>query len=101
MAGTTWNRDELWAQLEALGEPVVRERALMGHWGDAGIVGSKRPLVEEWLRLREEARREASSREQILIARSAKNAAWTAAIAATIAAIITIVSITITLLLRK
>ena len=88
MAQTTWTKEQFWAELEKLGEPVVRERIAAGIYDDA-----RRGLAEEWLRLREESRKDASSAEQMRTARSAKNAAWIAAIAAIIAAICAIIAL--------
>ena len=52
----TWIKEELWADLERIGEDKARERLADG---DYGIVGanSKRALVEEWLRYKEQVRR--------------------------------------------
>lgn len=86
MPQETWTKEQFWAKLEELGEDVVRERIIAKIYDDV-----RRGLAEEWLRLREESRREASSAEQMRIARSAKNAAWTAAISAIIAAICAII----------
>jgi hypothetical protein len=78
-------RDELFAEYERDGEALVRERLIIEHYGPPGAY--RRGFAEEWLRLREESRRNASNLEQTSIARSAKNAAWAAAIAAIIATI--------------
>ncbi len=72
MTQGTFSKDQLWAELEALGEAKVRERLVTKAYGD---VGHKRALVEEWLRLKDQARSEAVTREQIDIARAAANAA--------------------------
>lgn len=77
MAQETWTKEQFWAGLEKLGEDVVRERIIAKTYNDV-----RRGLAEEWLRLREEERMEASQSEQIDIARSAKDAAWEAARAA-------------------
>ena len=80
---------ELFAEFEASGEAVVRERLIIEHYGAVG--NWRRGFAEEWLRLQEEARRNASNLEQSQTARSAKNAAWAAAIAAIIAAICAVI----------
>lgn len=89
--------DEFFAELDALREDEVRKRlASKSIWG-----GARKTLAEEWLRREDqrradaaEARMLASNREQIRIARSAKNAAWAAATAAIIAAICAIIALT-------
>lgn len=92
-------KDEMFAEFERAGEDIVRERLIGEAYGTKGLPGSfKAGFAEEWLRLRDEARRDASNTEQIRTARSAKNAAWTAAIAAMIATICTIITIVITIL---
>ena len=65
-------------QLEALGEQKVRVKLATGFYGDVGIVGAKRPLVEEWLRSKEQSR----GAEQIEAASRAAAAADRAAAAA-------------------
>ncbi|PKP68607.1 MAG: hypothetical protein CVT83_05150 [Alphaproteobacteria bacterium HGW-Alphaproteobacteria-5] len=82
-----WTKEQFWAELETLGEDAVRVKVAVKGYDDV-----RRGLAEEWLRLRESARNEASSLEQARIARSAKNAAWAAAIAAIIAAICVIIA---------
>ena len=82
--------NELWSELEEMGEDTVRARFAGGAYGR---FGNRRTLVEEWLRRQEVSRSDFSNREQISIARSAKNAAWIAAIAAIISMIIATASI--------
>ncbi len=93
--------EQLWAELEEIGEDKVRTRLATNVYGHAG---NKRVLVEEWLRRKDQARKDSSNREQIAIARAAAAAAWdatgaarsaakTAKIALTIAVISIIVSI--------
>ncbi len=94
MAGATFTKEELWANLEKLGEEQVRERLATKVYGDAG---KKRALVVEWLREKDQSRKNTSNLEQIRIARSAKNAAWSAAIAAIIAAICAFIAILLSL----
>ncbi len=94
MAGATFTKEELWANLEKLGEEQVRERLATKVSGDAG---KKRALVVEWLREKDQSRKNTSNLEQIRIARSAKNAAWSAAIAAIIAAICAFIAILLSL----
>ncbi len=84
----------MYAEFEATGEAVVRERLIIEHYGSVG--NYRRGFAEEWLQLQEEARREASNLEQNQIARSAKNAAWAAAIAAIIAAICAVIAVYLT-----
>lgn len=93
------NRQEFIRHLEKLGVEAVRIKLQSGAYGP-----DKLSVISQWLgeserqsSLNAEARKEASSREQIEIARSAKNAAWAAAIAAIIAAIAAVVSITLNL----
>ncbi|MFO1242739.1 MAG: hypothetical protein U1E36_06010 [Rickettsiales bacterium] len=82
MTKSTYTKEEFWAELEALGEEEVRVRIVTKKYGD---VGDKLALAKEWLESQERRRSDASHAEQIHIARSAKNAAWIAAIAAVIA----------------
>jgi hypothetical protein len=98
---TTWTKDEFFAELDEAGEDEVRVRLATKIYTD---VNEKGALAREWLQRRELSRtaelersRAASSLEQIRIARSAKNAAWTAAIAAIIAAMFAAVAIVISL----
>jgi hypothetical protein len=85
------NEDELFAEFEKDGEALVRERLIIEHYGSKGTW--RHGFAEEWLRLKEDARKEASNLEQSKIARSAKNAAWAAAIAAIIAAICAVIAV--------
>ena len=97
MGGDTFTKESFWAELEKIGEDAVRIRVVTQAYGK---VGPKLALAEEWLRRKDQERREASdalsmasSREANRIARSAKNAAWIAATAAIIAAICAMVAI--------
>ena len=89
---TPYTKEQFWAELEQLGEDAVRIRIITKVYGDAS---DKRSLAEEWLRHKDRLRIDASNVEQIRIARSAKNAAWVAAIGAIIAALIAIASVVI------
>jgi hypothetical protein len=77
------------ASFEELGEAEVRYKLKMNYW----LRGSPATaLAEEWLRLRDEAKAAASNSANFRVARSAKNAAWLAAIMAIAAAIAAIIS---------
>jgi type IV secretory pathway component VirB8 len=85
--------------------PEVRIRVRIQHWG---LASAKVPLAEEWLLRKSQEQdaeaeqvRRASNAEQMRIARSAKNAAWIAAIAAMVAAIIAAVAAVIAYLSVK
>ena len=70
--------DEFYAELEKEGEDQVRKNLATER-----IYGStKRPLVEEWLRRKDQEREDSLNREQIKIAREAASAASEAARAA-------------------
>ncbi len=69
--------DEFFAKLEETGEDVVRAHLAQRIYG-----GSREPLVEEWLRRKEQERNDSSEREQIAIAREAAAAARDSADAA-------------------
>mgnify|MGYP006969366942 CR=1 FL=1 len=87
----TTPKDTLEREFERIGEEGVRHELQHGM-----ITGQMAIYATQWLgeRAKEaEARKEASSREQMDIARSAKNAAWAAAIAAIVAAIAAVVAI--------
>ena len=64
-------------EFEAAGDEVVRGNALLNRYE-----AEKRSAAERWLREREEARRRVLTRDEIYIARSSKDAAWSAAEAA-------------------
>ena len=92
--------DEFFAELEEIGEDEVRKRFATGRIYDHG----KSPLVEEWLRRKDQEREDSLNREQIEIAReaatsardaarAARSAVNTAKIVAIIAAIAIILSI--------
>jgi hypothetical protein len=87
--------DELWPELEKIGEPEVRKQLATRAYAPHNV-----PVVEEWLRTKEDQRRqhetvsEVSRREQeLVINRTSKNAAWVAAIAAIVSIIISIVAL--------
>ena len=88
-------RERVWRELDALGEAEVRARLAQKIYGPRNI-----SLVQEWLRRQsqsdldsKESRNIVSNEEQIRIARSAKNAAWVAAIGAIIAAIVAVIAL--------
>lgn len=63
--------DEIFAELDQTGEDKVRKlRAKDSHYGPI-----KNPYVDEWLRRQDEARNEASKREQTALAREANDLA--------------------------
>jgi hypothetical protein len=64
-------------EFEAAGDEVVRGNVLLNRYE-----AEKRYAAELWLREREEARRRVLTRDEIYIARSSKDAAWSAAEAA-------------------
>lgn len=80
------------AALDELGESEVRSRLVGGIWN-----ARRRGFAEAWLHERERERSDSSNSEQMHVARSAKNAAWVAAIAAIVATTCAIVSIAISL----
>ncbi len=90
------DKDELRKQLDELGEQQVRENLAQKIYGEKKI-----PLVNEWLRQKEEeernTQREKGEREhraeEIRVSKSARNAAWLAAIAAVVSAIFAIVAV--------
>lgn len=91
-----WDQEAYKNDLKKVGEAKVRELFATGKITDS----KKVPLVQEFLRQEEQSRKEASIREQMDIARSAKNAAWAAATAAIIAATCAAISIAINLSLN-
>jgi hypothetical protein len=92
MAETPSKAERFWEQLDAIGEAEVRLKLATGFYG--GFENQdRRPLVEEWLRRKDQERSEAAILAHRRAARSANTAAWIAAIAAIIAAICAIVSI--------
>jgi len=94
--------EKFFSELAIIGESNVRTRLAQGIYGQ-----NKIPLIHEWLRKEEEkrinlatsraesaaSRAEVATLEQLRIARSAKNAAW-------IAAIVAIIGITISIILN-
>jgi hypothetical protein len=94
MADTANITEKRWADFEAKGEMRVRQELAERIYSEETTL-----LALQWLAHLESARRasefariEASNREHIRAARSAKNAAWTAAIAAMILAICTVIA---------
>lgn len=77
------------SELEELGEDEVRCKLKMGYWLRNSPTTAQ---AEEWVRSKDTARSAASNSVTLRIARSAKNAAWLAAIMAVVAAIVAIVS---------
>lgn len=73
--------EELKRRLEESGEDKVRERLASNIYGS-----QERPIVEEWLLSKEIEKSYKKMEEYLNIARSAKHAAWIAAIAALISA---------------
>ncbi len=73
--------EELKRRLEESGEDKVRERLASNIYGSP-----ERPIVEEWLLSKEREKSYKKMEEYLNIARSAKHAAWIAAIAALISA---------------
>ncbi len=70
---------EFYAELDDIGEKIVRERLASGVYGRTG---TKLNQVEEWIRQQDQSRNDSSNREQIAIAREAADAARAAADAA-------------------
>ncbi len=79
--------DELKRRLEEIGEVKVRERLAIDIYGT-----QEKGIVEEWLLSKERERNRKKTDEYIDIARSAKCAAWAAAIAALISALAAIIA---------
>ena len=73
--------EELKRRLEESGKDKVRERLASNIYGS-----QERPVVEEWLLSKEREKSDKKMEEYLNIARSAKHAAWIAAIAALISA---------------
>jgi hypothetical protein len=87
------------AELEQFGEENVRRTMAYGAYS-----AGKKPLVESWLRKKVEERQalihqgDAKHKEtEIAIARSAKNAAWVAVVAAGVSVVIAIIAIVVSL----
>ena len=68
-------KEEFWIELDAIGEELVRERVVTKKYGKAG---DKLALAEEWLRIKEQERKDAIVQEHLDIARSAGRHATTA-----------------------
>ncbi len=87
--------EDRWHKFEALGAKAVRQNIASKVYGE-----QNRRLAEAWLEHKATLaahesglRNDDSSREQIRIALSAKNAAWIAAIAAIVAAIAAVIAV--------
>jgi hypothetical protein len=76
--------EDLWPQLEQLGEKEVRRRFVLQAFGNA-----KLPAVLAWLDHKAEERQEAHRTAELGVLRSTKNAAWLAAVGALAAAMVT------------
>ena len=74
---TDEQRDRDHQEFEAAGDEVVRANVLLNRYER-----DKRAAAEAWLRERLEARRRVLTADELYIARSAKDAAWSAAGAA-------------------
>lgn len=79
---------EFWEKLENEGEDTVRRRLAEGVYG-----AKKKPLVEEWLKKKDFERDIDKNKDLFHVAKSAKRAAWVAAIAACISAIAAFITI--------
>lgn len=79
--------EELKRRLEEIGEAKVRERLASNIYGT-----QERGIVEEWLLTKERERNQKKTNEYIEVARSAKRAAWVAAVAALISALAAIMA---------
>ena len=86
----TFTKEQFWAELDEAGEATVRERVITRRYGSGN---NKLQLAEEWLRLKDVVRSEKTTREQLRISRSSRNAAWVAASAAVIAVVISVVAL--------
>lgn len=73
---------EFWEKLDIEGESTVRRRLVEGVYGE-----KKKLLVEEWLKKKNFDRGIDRHQDLFVVAKSAKRAAWLAAIAACISAI--------------
>ncbi len=88
----TWSKEELWAELDALGEDEVRTRLVTKIYGDTG---HKKALVQEWLRKKQQEKLDDQdkinvqiSTESLRVSKSAKNASWAAVFIALVAVIV-------------
>lgn len=95
MIQETYTKAEKFAEWDAMGEEVVRTKFNLGHFG-----GDKSVLAKMWLDGKDqdrsdalEERKHASNSESLRIARSAKNAAWIAAISAMIAIVVSVIAL--------
>jgi hypothetical protein len=83
MAEGTFSTEQFWAELDALGEEKVRERAVVGAYGSGH---NKKELAQEWLRQKDQARALSLELDRMGIASKAAEAAIQAADAASRAA---------------
>ncbi len=81
--------NELWPELEQIGEDEVRRRVLLNAYGH-----TKLPAVQAWLEKKDAERRgkageqdSAQRIQELAILKSTKNAAWVAAAAALLSAV--------------
>jgi len=81
-------QNEVYADCDKVGADEVRKQLNGNAWGN-----QRKQFAKGWLASHSESRKDASSSEQIRIARSAKNAAIVAAIAAIIANIVAAISL--------
>jgi hypothetical protein len=84
MAQETYSKADFWAELDSLGEDIVRERLIAKRYGD---VGPKHDLAIEWLRIKDQGRLEEREGRRQTRETIAAIAAIVAAVAATIGAI--------------
>lgn len=99
--GDEWTKESFWADLDAAGPDEVRVRLATKIYGDNNEKGG---LAREWLLRRDQAAaaeaerlKNAAIQEQISISRSAKNASWGAVIVATVALIVSIAALAVSL----
>lgn len=97
MAQQAFTKESFWLTFDTLGEDQVRLNVRTKLYSSAN---QKLEWAEEWLFRKELACNAASTAEQARVARSDNRAAWTAATTAIIAAIITIIGTTITIILN-
>ena len=91
--------DELWPKLEKVGESEVRKRLAQGVYAQ-----KNRPVVEEWLRCKEEDRAGVQRSAEVIhkkseldVANSAKAAAWVAAWAAVTSIVVSVIALIVAL----
>ena len=79
------NREKLWPQLDELGEDVVRRK-----FANNEYESFEEDEVEEWLRRQDIVNALAESKNAAKVAKSARNAAWAAAIFALISIVLNV-----------